>query len=706
MLPQQGAAPTNAFRPRPAAAARAGLFPWVPVLLSMGIALWFWRPALLGAGQWVALAIVVAVSLALALSAHRIAARGRIGWPMADALHLGALAVMLVALGVGLAGWRAAHVAAPVLEWRYYGPVEGRVTEIDRSSRDRMRVTLDQVILRDLSPDRTPAKVRLSLMDPKADLPPLGQRVMLTGHLGPPSPPAAPGSFDFRTYAWFQQLGAVGYSRTPIMAVAQPAGGIWWLHRARLKVSAAIRDRIGGQAGGVASALMTGDRSGISEQTNEVMRASNLYHIISISGLHMGMLAGFVYSGLRLLTVAVQGAGIGLGRPLHKWAAGGALAAAAAYLWLSGGGVATERAFVMVAVMLGAILADRRAISFRSVALAGTVILILTPEAVTGAGFQMSFAATIALIISYGPWSRIAPWFPWWIKPVAMLVVSSLVAALATSPIAAAHFNRMAQYGLLANLLAVPVMGTLVMPAGVIGAVLALVGAEAPALWVMGIGTKWMLLVAEYVAGLGGSVMAVAKPPAAVIPMMEFGAVLTILCWRDKAHRNMAQTCGLAVGMAMMVASAAIWATAHRPLILIAPEGEAVGLMTDQGRAVSKPKGGAFVISSWLQEDGDMDTQETSAARPAWQGDKRDRWAALPDGWQLWHLTGKGSGDRARDACEPKRIVVVAEKPDLKRPACLLFDPASLRRTGAVAIDFSQGTPLWRQGKMDPLRPQ
>ncbi|RJE79527.1 ComEC/Rec2 family competence protein [Paracoccus sp. JM45] len=702
MLPHTGTPP---FQPRPAAATRAGLFPWVPVLLSVGITLWFWRPALLGAWQWVALGALVLAALTLAVSAHRFADRGRIGWRMADALHLGALAVMLVGIGTGLAGFRAAHIAAPVLQWRYYGPVEGRVTEIDRSSRDRMRVTLDQVMLRDLAPDRTPARVRLSLMTPDADLPPVGQRVMMTGHLGPPSGPAAPGSFDFRIYAWFQELGAVGYSRTPIMAVAAPQGGIWWLHRARLKVSAAIRDRIGGQAGGVASALMTGDRSGISEQTNAIMRASNLYHIISISGLHMGMLAGFVYAGLRFLTVGLQGAGIGLGQPLHKWAAGGALAAAAAYLWLSGGGVATERAFIMVAVMLGAILADRRAISFRSVALAGTVILIITPEAVTGAGFQMSFAATIALIISYGPWSRIAPWFPWWIKPVAMLVVSSLVAALVTSPIAAAHFNRMSQYGLLANLLAVPVMGTLVMPAGVIGAILALIGAEAPALWVMGIGTKWMLLVAGFVAGLGGSVMAVSKPPAAVIPMMEFGAVLAILCWRLRGQRTWVLNCGLVVGLVMMVAAGGIWATTQRPMILIAPEGEAVGLMTPQGRAVSKPAGGAFVISSWLQEDGDMETQEISAARPAWQGDKRDHWADLPNGWQLWHLTGKGSGDRAQGACKAKRIVVASEKlPETGHLPCLLFDPASLRKTGAISMDFRDGAPVWHQGDVMRLR--
>lgn len=704
MLPQSGAAaaplspgPTQARSARgarPAAAVRAGLFPWVPVCLSAGIGLWFLRPTLLDGVGWAVLAAVVLVTLAVVRMAPRWAEKGRIGWRAADAACLGALALCFVTLGTGLVAFRAAHVAAPVLEWRYYGPVEGRVTRIDRSGRDRMRLTLDQVVLHDLSPARTPAKVRLSLMGDDT-LPPLGQRVMLTGHLGPPPGPSSPGSFDFRLFAWFDGLGAVGYSRTPIMAVAPPQGGIWWMHRARMAVSAAIQNRIGGQAGAVASALMTGDRSGISEETNEVMRASNLYHIISISGLHMGMLAGFVYAAGRLVLVGVQGAGVGLTRPMHKIAAGIALAAAAAYLWLSGGGVATERAFVMVAVMLGAIIADRRAISLRTVALAATIILIYSPEAVTGAGFQMSFAATIALILVYGPWARVAPRVPWWIRPVAMLVVSSLVAAIATSPIAAAHFNRMAQYGLLANLLAVRVMGTLVMPAGVIGAILALIGLEAPALWVMGIGTEWMLWVARFVAGLDGAVMGTAKPPAGVVSLMGFGAVLGILCWRGRGRRSMPTRLGFGTGMALLAAAAALWLTNSRPLLLVAPEGEAVGLMTPAGRAISKPSGGSFVVSTWLQEDGDMVDQEQAAARPAWQGDRRDRVADLPEGWQIWHFTGKGSGERALDGCRAQRIVVASEPvPAQGRTPCLLLDPDRLRRIGAVAIRMTPDGPV------------
>ena len=683
-------------RRRAAMVTRAGLFLWVPLWMSLGIGLWFLTPGLWNGPALIALCLAILAAAGLMLAAPRLAETGRMGWDMADLLRLIAAASALTMLGTGLITLRSVMVAAPVMEWRYYGPVEGRLTDIDRSSRDRIRLTLDQVVLHNTAPERVPRRVRLSLMDPQAQaaLPALGQRIMMTGHLGPPPGPAAPGSFDFRQHAWFMGLGAVGYTRSPVLAVTAPEGGIWLMHRARMSISAAIQDAIGGQAGAVASALMTGDRSGISEATNEIMRASNLYHIISISGLHMGMLAGFVYNAMRLALVLAEGLGLRGPMAMHKLAAATAMAAAAIYLWLSGGGVATERSFIMVAVMLGAILADRRAISLRTLTFAGVVILIYSPESILSPGFQMSFAATAALILSYGPWLAVAPRIPWWLRPVVMLLVSSFVAGMATAPIAAAHFNRMAQYGMIANLLAVPVMGTLVMPAGVIAALLGPLGLAAPALWVMGIGTKWMLLVAEIVAGLAGAVMAVPLPPWPLLPLMCFGAMLTILCWRrgPVAQQPVVIRAGLVLGFVLLISAATSWTTMRRPALLIAPEGEAVGLMTPQGRAMSKPAGGSFIASSWLLEDGDIASQAEAAARPAWQGDRRDRWADWPDsGLTIWHFTGKGSGLRALDACRQGRIVVASESVPRDRRGqigdCLFFDPARLRQSGALAID-------------------
>ena len=698
MLPQPVALPAPPLRrshvaQRPAAAPRAGLFVWVPVCLAAGIGLWFLRPALLTAPQWAGLGALAFIAGVAALSAPRLALRGRIGWTWADGLRLAGLALVLIATGVALAGARAAWVAGPVLDWRYYGPVEGRVVHLDRSSRDLLRLTLDEVRLRDIPPDGVPRRVRLSLSVGQ-DVPPIGQRVMLTGHLGPPPGPASPGSFDFRLNAWFQGLGAVGYSRSPVMAVAAPEGGAWHLHRTRMALSQEIRERIPGQPGAVAAALMTGDRSGIDEATTELMRASNLAHVIAISGLHMGLLTGFVYGALRLALVMAQGLGAQLPLPAHKMAALGALVAAVAYLWLSGASVATQRAFVTVAVMLLAVLADRRAISLRTVALAATAILVISPEALTSPGFQMSFAATIALILTFDPWSRHAGSLPRWLRPVMMLLVSSLVAGLATAPIGAAHFNRMSQYGLLANMLAVPVMGTLVMPSGVIALLLAPLGLEGVALWVMGLGTAWMLAVAGFVAGLEGAVTAIPMAPGPVLPLLGFGSVGLILCWRRSGPGGVLMI-GSALSAALVVGGFGLWLTAKRPLILIAPEGEAVGLMTPAGRAVSKPAGGAFVASTWLVEDGDTATQAASAARPGWTGDQRDRQAELPHGWRILHLTGKGAGARAAPLCQPRTIIVATERVET-RGDCVIWDPPRLRRTGALAVEMTASGPVWR----------
>ena len=249
-------------------------------------------------------------------------------------------------------------------------------------------------------------------------------------------------------------------------------------------------------------------------------------------------------------------------------------------------------------------------------------------------------------------------------------------------------------------------MGALVMPAGVIGALLAPVGLAGPALWVMGLGTWWMLRVSDFVAGLGGAVTALPLPPAPVIPLMCFGATLAVLCWRGSLRIRPASPAGagLAAGLAMLAASALIWAADRRPLLLIAPEGEAVGLMTPLGRAVSKPSGGAFIVETWLQEDGDTATQEDSAARPAWQGDRRDRMAALPLGWEIWHFTGKGAADRAPAACRPQRIVVLSEKLDGDTDwPCLMLDLGRLRQTGAVVVEMGENGPLL-QGVNDLLR--
>lgn len=688
---------------------RAGFIIWVPFWLSLGIGLWFSLRFEPGFAFYAVTALLFVLGLIGAVL-PRFMQLSHVFQAYSDRIILACFAVCLVSGGLLMSGLRSHMVAAPVMNYRYYGPVEGRVVMIDRSARDRVRITLDNVVLRDTAPSRTPEKLRISLMTDD-EVPAPGEHVMLTAHLGPPPGPSEPGGFDFRRNAWFEGLGAVGYTRTPILRAGPvETGGMMALHRLRMRLSQAMQDRIGGQAGAVASALMTGDRSGITEATNEVMRISSLYHIISISGLHMTMLAAFVYGTLRFVGVCVVAVlsrlrGGTMSPPLHKFAAGSAILASAGYLWLSGGGVATERSFIMVAVMLFAILVDMRAISLRTVAIAAVIVLVMGPEALTSPGFQMSFAATVALVLMARPWGMVSPHLPRWSHAILLLLLTSVFAGLATGPLAAAQFGRIAPYGLLANALVVPVMGAFVMNMGVIALFLAPLGLEGIALWVMGLGTTWMLWVAEWIAGWRGSDLLVPLPPGNVLPLIGIGMMLAaltsrrVLRWRG--HWLPAPV--FTAGVLLLIAGFSIWLGARRPDALISAQGDAVGVMTPQGRAMSKESGGAFSADNWLADDGDTADQAISATRPGpnplWGGPRHLREAQMDGGGRqirIVHATGKAAQSAVDERCRPGTILVLDDRAEIrKRRDCLLLDTRLLDREGAIAIWFYPHGPVF-----------
>lgn len=646
---------------------RGHLFAWVPVGMAIGIALWLGWPGDPGPVAWAGMA---AVGIA----------GGLLWWRGPEGLQpVGAACVCLVA-GYLLAEARSIRVEGQVLGFRYYGPVEGRVVGIDRSQSDKMRVTLDQVALDDVRREKVPRRVRISLHgagDPTL-LP--GQRVAMTAHLAAPDGPVEPGGFDFQRMAWFRSLGAVGYTRTPVMLVAHPPDGSVPVTRLRMRISAAVQAALPGEPGAFAAAILTGDRSGIGQDTLQALRDSNLAHLLAISGLHMGLLTGFVFAALRLGLALVPY--VALRWPTRKLAAVVALGAAAFYLALSGGNVATERAFIMVSVMLGAVLADRRALSLHSVALAAVVILALQPESLVEPGFQMSFAATAVLVAGFASLQgRLSPRrLPGWLRPLVVLVVSSGLAGLATAPIAAAHFNRIAEYGLLANILAVPLMGTVVIPGAVIAAVLAPLGLAAPALWAMEQGTRWILAVAHGVAGLEGAVVPVLAPAGFVLPVLGLAGVWLVAVpgrWRLVA----------AVPLVVVIWT---WPGGGRPDLLISADAGLLGLMGPDGRALSGERGNGFAAEVWLENDGDRATQPEAAARSGFSGTKGAlRFSLGP--WEGAHLAGKGAEARLTEACAQVRLVILAaEAPAAARPGCAVIDRRILARTGPIALRLAR----------------
>jgi competence protein ComEC len=299
----------------------------------------------------------------------------------------------------------------------------------------------------------------------------------------------------------------------------------------------------------------------------------------------------------------------------------------------------------------------------------------LRPESLINPGFQMSFAAVVALIFVFqrAPVYRgDRPLMRWVIVPGALLLVSSLVAGTATAPYAAAHFNRVAHYGLVANLLAVPAMGLMVMPGAVILAILGPLGLEQPALWTIETGSRWILFVASEVAATPGAMSAVVRPPDAMLPLLTLG-LLTMILWQGRLRW---------VGALPVVAAVMLWVGASRPDLLVADSGGLIGVMAEAGRSLSKPRGDGFAAGIWLENDGVLTTQE-EAATPGGIGQQDRISRAVIGGTQVLQVSGITALAKLK-GCDGADLLIANVDVDGPRP-CEVYDIRRLRQTGALA---------------------
>lgn len=399
-----------------------------------------------------------------------------------------------------------------------------------------------------------------------------GRAARCYGVLGAPAGPLAPGAYDFARRAYFERLAATGfaYGRCRPAAFGEPPR---WLDRMRLRLAALRADLTAiifaaapGRGGAIAAALVTGDRSAIDADTNAALRDSGLGHLLSVSGIHMGVVGGLVFAMvLRALSLISP---IALRFPVKKIAAVSALIVLAAYLVISGTSVPALRSFVMACVAFGAILLDRPAISMRGLALAAAIVVLIFPESVLEPGFQMSFAATMALVALFEIMKR-APDEPSLPTPgpligalqattrgIGGVLLISFVAGVATDPFAIYHFQRVAVYALPSNLIAAPIMSFLVAPMAAAAALLAPFGLADPALELMASALDLIAAVGQTFGARPEAVRALPRPPDVAFVL----CVLALLCaclWRGGLRW---------LGAPILAASVALYLTAPRPV--------------------------------------------------------------------------------------------------------------------------------------------
>ncbi|MEP2119649.1 MAG: ComEC/Rec2 family competence protein [Bauldia litoralis] len=571
-------------------------FLWLPVLFGAGIVIYFALPA-----EPSGLAMA-AVSALLAVAAWR--SRQRI------AVFRLLAALTAVAAGCAVMKARTDIAAAPVIPREMTTTVTGWVAEREAAARGGARVLLRVGGIDKVAKSKTPENVRITIRS-KADTIAVGDALTVLARIRPPSGPTIPGGYDFARADYYAGVGAVGfaYGAAKPADIGEPPLGIQ-LAMPVAHVRQGIRDRIvaalPGDNGQIAAALVMGDRRGISEKTQEAMRASGLGHILAISGLHMALVAGSAFWVIRALLALSPS--LAINRPIRKWAAGGALLIAAVYLAISGAGVSTQRAFVMLAVMLVALMIDRRAISLRNVALAALIVLLIEPQSILTASFQMSFAATLALVAGYeairanadrrlrlagladrGIGARL-------VVSARGLFLTSLIAGLATTPFAVYHFQRAAPLTLVANLLAMPVVGLVVMPMAFFSVLLMPFGLESLPLTVMGWGLDWIVLVARTTADWSQNWGGIPMAPAAALLLVVAG-FLWISLWQERWRL---------FGLLPLIAAIPIAFTAPRPAILVDPNGTTAAVRGADGRfAIIGLKANRFAAGTWLRADAD-----------------------------------------------------------------------------------------------------
>jgi competence protein ComEC len=626
-----------------------------------------WSPVAFGLGAAGYMTLPGEPPLALALGAAGLAVglalRLRRGTGSAGAV------ITITLLAFAAAGFtagkvRADRVAAPIAPAADSPRViEGWVVDVPGPGAGGPRMLLAPVRISGLAPEETPVRVRVTLREPAVSPPP-GAPVRILAMVGPPPPPASPGAYDFARDAWFDRVGGVGF------ALGEPGepgdaalpAAPWRLRLAmtvnalRWRLAERIVARMGKSSGGLGAAMVTGHEAWIAPEVTADMRASGLAHIISISGLHMAIVGGFVFAAVRLLIAVLPWLALRL--PGKKLAAVAGLVAVGTYLVISGAPPPAERAAITAATAFAAILADRQAVSLRTLAVAALIILLLQPEAAVAPGFQMSFAATTALVALAEAWPRAVKEIsaPWWIRWPQSAVVwllaaiaASFVAGLATGPFALQHFNRVASYGLVANLLVSPLSSFIIMPFLALGAALEPLGLGGPFLWVAGKGIDTLLVVAHATAVQPAAQLTVASAPAVALPLAFLG-IMQLCLWQGRLRW---------LG-APLAAAVLVWPRPAPPDVWIASDGAAVAVRVDRRAVLLRPDARRFAADLWTRRRGLAIDDDPEAAR-----DDLficDRFACLPRGVPdvaLWAGKKRPKWTELEELCAPGRLVVL-----------------------------------------------
>lgn len=670
-------------------------FLWTPVAFGGGAAIYI--GALREPPLWAAaLATSVAVSLAVAA---RLWGRSRV---LVIAAGLAAFACAGFTTGIVKAWWVAAPVSPPD---RSPVTVEGWVVDVVNADASKPRLLIAPTFISGVSSEQTPTRIRVSFRSPEGLMGP-GQPIRLRAILGPPPPPAAPGAYDFARDAFFGGIGGSGLAigAPQVIDLPEPSwelGVQLAINRGRWSLARRLVARIGEHDGGLAAALTTGHQAWLEPDDVQAMRDSGLAHILSISGVHMAIVGGFVFGALRLLIAAWPWMALRVSG--KKIAAAGGMIAIAAYLVLSGAPPPAIRSALTACIAFMAVLLDRRALSLHSLAIAALVVLAVQPEAVAQPGFQMSFAATAALLALAEAWPHAStpvnlPRWIRWLQGLRTWLIAgaavSFVAGMATDPFSIQHFNRVTLWGLPANISSEVLSSFVVMPMLALGVLGELIGVGEPFLWAAAWGLKGVAWTARLFAAAPHAVVWLPSAPNAALAISFLG-LLVICLWKGRMR-----WLGLPLFGAVW-----LWPRAAPPDLWIAPGGANIAAKAGASAVLLRPRAQLFGYGIWAHRRGLAMPADLGAASDAAYDCGRDSCTPKPGapiavaGW--WRRVPPGE-EALGDLCASADVIVLRTG-EGACPGKLVIGEGALTRGGAAEA-WRTAPGVWRIAWSEPLR--
>lgn len=654
--------------------------PWLTVAFACGIGSWFMldRP-----WQW-------ASAIGLALIGMTAAAAIWRGSEDRAATRLAVVSVLLVfAMGVGVIWSKSALVGAAPIERPIVTMVDGRILERqEQPAEGRVRIVL---AMRDAgSGQAMKVRVNVPLESATSDMVE-GAQVRLRARLSPPAPPLVPGGYDFARRAWFDGLSATGSALGPAKVV-RPAGDDGQLARWQRALAAHVRDRVSGSEGAIAAAFASGDRGAISAADEEAMRDSGLTHLLSISGVHVSAVMAAAYLLAARLLALWPWFALRFRIPLVAATAGAV--AGIGYTLLTGAEVPTVRSCLGALLVLAALAIGREPLSLRMLAVAAFAVLLLWPEALVGPSFQMSFAAVLAIVALHeSRWvkaflaAREEAWMSRQARRFAMLVVTGLVIEAALTPIVLFHFHRAGLYGAFANVVAIPLVTLVSMPAIALGLLLDLAGLGAPAWWVTDRSLALLLEIALWTAAQPGAVKLMPQVGPGTFALFVAGG-LWLALWHGRVRL---------LGLVPGAIGAAMLAVTPVPDVLVTPDGRQVGVAGEGNRLLLlRETRSSYVRDNLLETTGLSGEPVPLASAPGARCSREFCVVTLRRDGRDWTLLMARNRERIEEralaaACEQVDIVVADRwLPASCRPRWLKADRRFLEKSGGLAIYLAE----------------